>query len=125
MTTPPDKAIDITPVTISIVGTGNSKGGGVAPTPDGTIAQTPAGQPNLLIKTIGPVRAIAVRFGHLYFKSFAAAVVLAMGGGTDILGAIALCWLPALSVPGVGLLWDIVTVFGRLEGRYPLATGSI
>jgi hypothetical protein len=127
--------LDPAPVTIAIVGTGAATGGGVAPTPDGTTAQTPAGQPNLLVTVVSPLMAIAVRFGHVFLTTLLGLVGAAMtpmgdvlttgipaGDFTDVVWRCAGLALPAA---GVGLIRDLITVFGRLEGRYPLATGAI
>lgn len=127
-----DKHMSMEPVTISIVGTGTGSGGGVAPTPDGTIAKTPNGQPNLVVQVIGPVRAIMVRFVHLYLVTLSGLIAASFTpGGNAVLGAgdfqdmVWRCASLAIAAPGVGLIKDLITVFGRLEGKYPLATGSI
>lgn len=125
------------PVTISIVGTGDVQGGGVAPTPDGTIAKTPVGQPNLRINVVTPIIAILVRFVHLFLTTFVGVLTAAGIGAvagidstnmlavTDLAGALKNgAWI-GLSVGAMGGLKDLVTVFGRLEGRYPLISGSI
>lgn len=113
------------PVTISIVGTGNTSGGGVAPTPDGTEAVTPGAQPNLLVNVVPPVIAIAVRFVNQFLTAFAGFI------GVDFVSPdlfsldLRSMALLALSAATIGLLKNLVTVFGRLEGKYPLYTGSI
>jgi len=122
---------DQLPVTISIIGTGTSEGGGVAPTPSGQVATTPGTQPDLIINVITPMMAILVRFVTLFLNTFVGALTAAGVGGPELLGAtdfhgVALsgAWL-SLSVAGVGLLKNLATVFMRLEGKYPIATGSI
>jgi hypothetical protein len=115
---------DTSPVTISIVGTGTGDGGGMAPTPNGTIAVTPGQQPDLRINVVTPVIAIMVRFLHLFLVSFSGAIganelgIIDIGGLTPKLAI-------ALSAAGVGSIKDLITVFGRLEGKYPLISGSI
>lgn len=118
------------PVTISIVGTGNSEGGGVAPTPSGTIATTPGTQPNLIINVIGPFMAIFVRFVTLFLTTFLGLMTAAGVGdkifiATDLKSIAIACAWASLSVAGMGTIKNAVTVFGRLEGKWPLATGSI
>jgi hypothetical protein len=112
------------PVTISIVGTGTGTGGGMAPTPSGTVAVTPGDQPNLRINVVPPVVAIAVRFIHMFFVTFAS---LIGGDALDIidLGGLQMKALVALSAACGGAVKDLVTVFSRLEGRFPLLSGSI
>lgn len=113
------------PVTISIVGTGSADGGGVAPTPDKTIAVTPGGQPDLRINVVGPMVAIAVRAGNVFVATLLA--TLTAGAGGVITPGIT--WKAAAATAGIAAalegLRSAVTVFKRLEGKYPLLTGSI
>lgn len=112
-------------VTVSIVGTGTTEGGGVAPTPSGTIAKVPdPTQPDLRINVVTPTIAIAVRFVHLFLITLVGLMGSEQIGVIDV-GGLREQALVALSAAGVGFLKDLVTVFGRLEGRYPLVTGSI
>ena len=116
------------PVAISIIGTGD---GGVHPTPDKTIAVTPDHQPNLLVQVVTPIVAITVRAINLFLVAFSAALTVAGIGGDKILPvadmehAITLGLWMGLSAAGVGTVKNLITVFGRLEGKYPLGTGSI
>lgn len=113
------------PVTISIVGTGTGDGGGVAPTPNGTIAETPGTQPNLLVNVVPPVIAIAIRFVNQFLTAFAGFI------GVDVVAPnlfsldVREMALLALSAATIGLIKNLITIFGRLEGKYPLVTGSI
>lgn len=119
-------------VTISVVGTESTQGGGVAPTPSGTLAVTPEGQPDLIVNVVTPAVAILVRFVNSFLTSFVGLITAAGIGvagaaipgadfGTVVQGAA----LASLAIAGVETLKNIVTIFGRLEGKYPLATGSI
>lgn len=115
---------DRAPVTIAIVGTGTGDGGGEAPTPSGTIAVTPGGQPDLRVLVIAPMVAILIRFLHLFLVTMTGLVTA--GAVTDVFTLdLRQMAIAALSAAVVGLAKDLVTVFGRLEGKYPLATGSI
>jgi hypothetical protein len=113
------------PVTISIVGTGTGDGGGVAPTPNGTTATTPGGQPNLLVNVVPPVIAIAVRFVNQWLIAFGGFI------GADVIAPTLFALdlrqmaVAALATAFVGLIKNLITVFGRLEGKYPLFTGTI
>ena len=126
---PDDKSVDTKPVTISIVGTGTGQGGGQAPTPDGTIAETPKGQPNLRINVITPALALFIRAAHLFLVTFSGLLTAdqlvldlfdSQGMGPVIGAARA-----ALAVVSAGFIKDLITIFSRLEGKHPLATGSI
>lgn len=103
--------------------------------------ETPAGQPNASIQVVGPLVALFVRFGHLYFLTLSGII-----GGAITAHALAgsdttqqqllihyadfgdLVWKSAqlsLAVPGVGLIKDLVTIFGKLEQRFPFLTGNV
>lgn len=124
---PEDKlVVDVVPpVPVTIVGTGT----GLVP---GTQASTPHDQPNVVLNVISPLVAIAVRFINTFLVQLVGLLVAAMtpeGGRLlytgDFLQLVMTC--AALSVPaaGLGLLKDCVTIFGRLEGKYPLWTGGV
>src|SRR5215467_10992570 len=61
-------------VTVSLVGTGSTSGGGVAPIADGTVLRTPEGQPNLVVNVVSPIIALVVRFARQFLLSFLASV---------------------------------------------------
>lgn len=113
------------PIGVTVIGTGDGN-----KVEDGTIAQTPSNQsPNLAVRVIKPLTAIAVRFANVYLGSLLGLITAGMM--TDKLPVsdfVSLVWLSAeLALPGA-LLWllkDVVTVFARLEGKYPLLTGSV
>jgi hypothetical protein len=75
--------------------------------------------------------AILVRFANMFLTTFMAGLTAAGVGGpqlfgaSDLLGAMRVCAWVALIAAGLGLGKNLITVFGRLEGRYPLFTGSI
>lgn len=99
-------------IQVAIIGTGQ-----------GQIVQTPPGQPNIETSFVGPVRAIAIRFVYLFLTVFVGAFTSPILGmpASDIKGYA----LIALSAALVGLGKDLITVFGKLETKYPLATGSV
>jgi hypothetical protein len=89
-------------------------------------AATPGTQANYKVTVIGPLKAIAVRFGHVFAVSLSTMI------GANSFG------IPILLVPDFrhavyaagamaagSLLKDIITIFGRLENKWPLATGNI
>ena len=127
-----DKQIETGAVSIAIIGTGTGDGGGVAPTPNGTVAKTPEGQPNLLVQVVAPTTAIVVRFVNLYLTVLVGLLAAGMtpeGGKllytSDFWHLCVRCASLALPGAAVGFVKDVITVFGRLEGKYPLGTGSI
>lgn len=118
------------PVTISIVGTGKPTGGGDASVPNGTVAVTPGAQPDLRINVVSPLIAVLVRFTHLFLVT-GVGLLTAAGFGVvgqeiaDIPTLFATAAKTAGIVAGMGALKDLITIFGRLEGKYPLVSGSI
>lgn len=118
----------VEPVQVAVIGTGDVKR-----LPSGTEAVTPGpNQPNLVTNVVQPAVAILVRFVNLFGVQFVGLIVAGMtpAGGkllytSDFLHMLVVC--ANLSLPGalLGMFKDIVTVFGRLEHKYPLATGSV
>lgn len=119
----------IPPMAVAIIGTGD---GGTPKTPSGTIAVTPDHQPNILVTVIPPLVAIVVRFVNLFLTTLVGLVMASMtpAGGkvlytSDFLHLVILCASLALPGAAIGFAKDLITIFGKLEGRYPLATGSV
>lgn len=131
-TTPATKTVtnEIPPVTVAMIGTGTGDGGGVTSIPNGTILETPDGHPNIQANVVTPVVAILVRFVNVYLTTLVG-LLTAGGLGNEVFGNIDFHSLlvksaiGALSVAGIAAIKNVVTVFGRLEGKFPLATGSI
>ena len=118
----------VEPVTATIIGTGDA-----SRLMSGTEAVTPdPHQPNVIVSVIQPAFAIFVRAINLFLVSLSGFVT---GGltpaGNKMLGAPDFYHLVligagfAVAPVGIGLIKDLITVFGRLEQKYPLATGSI
>lgn len=92
---------------------------------------TEAGQPNVKMKLVRPIYALAVRFGHLWLKTFFGS----LGGDTmsDLIGVnlfgdvapIKAAALVATSTAVIGFGKDLYTIFQDLETKHPLLTGSI
>jgi len=123
-------------VTVSIVGTGHEVGGGVAPVPNGTILSTPGIQPDIKMNVVTPLLAGAVRFIHEFLQAFLGVLTAAgIGVGTGAAGAVGIApdmatvvWGAAATAgitAGLGAIRNLITIFGRLEGKYPLLTGGI
>ena len=132
---PPTSMVPRIPITL--IGPGTPDEGerrGVNPIPTGMtmVARTPDHHPDLVVSFITPALAILVRFVNTFLVQFVGLLVAAMtpaGGHVlythDFLHAVVLCANLALPGAGLGLAKDLVTIFGRLEGRYPLLTGSV
>jgi hypothetical protein len=132
---PPTSMVPRIPITL--VGPGTPDEGerrGVNPIPSGTtvMAQTPDHHPDLVVTFITPALAILVRFINTFLVQFVGLLVAAMtpAGGhllytSDFFHAVMVCANLALPGAGLGLAKDLVTIFGRLEGKYPLLTGSV
>lgn len=131
MSPDPMKEAPMAPIPlVMITGTGDGDGG----LTQGQIIKTPAGQPNLVAQLVSPLVALAVRSVYTYMTIFvgligagmtpAGAAVLNPTAG-DFFGMVIVC--ANLSVAGtlVGLAKDLLTIFGRLEAKFPLATGSV
>ncbi len=130
MSPEPEKTVvaPVKPLEVTMIGTGD---GGV-PIPSGTIATTPDHQPNLIVNVVGPLAAILVRFVNLYLTTLVGLVAAGMTpAGSSLLKTgdfyhlVLTCASLALPGAALGLIKDVVTVFGRLEQKYPLLTGSI
>lgn len=117
------------PVSVTVIGHGQVTGG---PTPmeTGTVARTPAqNQPNLLVTVISPLAAIGIRFFNTYLTVLAGLVAAGLTSDiiphTDFIALVLRCAGLSVAGAGVGLLKDLVTVFGRLEQKYPLLSGNV
>lgn len=99
---------------------------------------TPSGQPNLAVQVIGPLAAVAVRFGHLYFVTLLGIVTAGLATGsadpnntnallhyTDFADLLWKSSAFSLATPAIGLLKDLITIFGKLEQRFPFLTGQV
>jgi hypothetical protein len=99
----------------------------------GTIAETPGhSQPNLAVNVIGPTVAIIVRFVSIYLTIFLGLITAALtphGQNAipwqDFSHLLVTCATLSLSGSLLDLIKNLVTIFGRLEGKYPLLTGSV
>ena len=108
-----------TPQPVAVIGTGDGK----------INAETPEGSPDLIVRFVTPLVAVTVRFIHAYLLmlvgSVSAGMVSDLIPATDFLDLLGKCSMISFSGPALGVLKDLVTIFRRLEGKYPLLTGSI
>lgn len=118
------RPIDTVPV--AIIGTADA-----SKIPPGIEAVTEgAHNPNLtIVAVIPPLVAVGVRFVNTYLTTLVGLITAA--ATTNIIPAhdfyhlVLKCAGLSVASAGIGLMKDLVTVFGRLEGKYPLATGSV
>lgn len=115
----------ILPVAVTIIGTGD----GASPSLAGTIAVTPGQQPNVLINIVTPLMALGVRFANVFLTGLLGILTGAMATNviqaSDFLHLVYKCAGLAIAGAGMGLIKDLVTIFGKLEQKNPLLTGSI
>lgn len=124
------KPAPLEPVQIAVVGVGETSEKHL---PSGTVAVTPdPNQPNLVTTVVTPLLALAIRFGNLFGTTFVGLVVAAFtpAGGkllytSDVGPMLLTCASLALPAALLGLFKDIVTIFGRLETKFPLLTGKV
>lgn len=113
------KVIPLAPEPVVIIGTGN-----------GTIAATtPAGYPNLVVNFISPLAAILIRSVNSYLTILVGLIGAGMTSNAipsaDFKSLVIKCAGLAIAGAAFGLLKDLITVFGNLEKKYPLLTGSV
>lgn len=116
------------PVKVTVIGTGDGTS-----LETGTVALTPKGQSNLIAIVVKPAVALAVRFVHAYGAALVGLLVgipladkaTGMVPFSDFWDLLVKSSTLALSGPTIELLKNIVTIFARLENKYPLWTGSV
>ena len=93
------------------------------------VVVTDGEQPNIVVKIVSPLMAIAVRFAHTLGTLMIG--IISAGMVSDVLPVDQfsdLFWMSLkLSVSGaaVGAIKDVITILGKLEGKYPLLTGGV
>ena len=115
----------VEPMTVAVIGTGDG-----SKLPTGAIATTQGEhEPNLIVQVISPLVAILVRSINTYITILVGLVAAGMTSNvipaSDFLHLVYKCAGLAVAGAAFGFLKDLVTVFGRLEQRFPLATGSV
>jgi hypothetical protein len=113
-------------ITATVVASGDI-GGFIPP---GTIAATPGvTMPNVAVTVITPITAIVVRFINAFLTTLVGLVTA--GATTNIIPANDFYHLvlkcAGLSVAGAGIdaMKNILTIFSKLESKFPLSTGSV
>jgi hypothetical protein len=97
--------------------------------PQGIIATTPDHLPDVRVIFIQPIVAIFVRFINTYLTILVGLVTAGLTSNiipaSDFLHLVVKCMSLSIAGAAVGTIKDLVTVFGKLEGKYPLLTGSV
>ena len=118
----------MTPVGVTIVAL---PGGSVPQTATGTetIATTADHMPDLVVRVISPLVAIAIRTINTYLTILTGLVAAGMTSDAipsdDFTHLVVKCAGLSVAGAGVGLLKDFVTMFAKLESKYPLLTGNV
>lgn len=125
---PEDKSTEsrvVEPVNVAIIGTGDANR-----LPSGTIAETVGEhQPNMVVQVVTPLVALVIRFINVFLPVFSGILTGAMASDVipahDFLNLVAKCAGLALAGTTLAFIKDLITIFGRLEQKYPLLTGSV
>ena len=109
-------------VQMAVIGTGD---GGLKP---GEIV-TPMSQPNVIISVVTPIAALLIRTANTYLTMMVGLVTAGMT--TDVIpyddfhGLVVLSAKLAVSGTAIGFAKDCITIFSRLETKFPLLTGNV
>ena len=113
-------------VSVAIIGTGD---GGGSPLTSGVVAVTANHMPNLVVQVVTPLAALVIRFVNTYVGIVVGLLAAGMTSNAipaaDFGHLLLKCMGLAVAGSVVLLLKDVVTIFGKLEQKYPLATGSV
>lgn len=114
---------DSTPIKLAVIGTGD----GDAVT--SVKITTPVGNPNGILKVVTPILGISIRFINTFLTVLSGILLGAMSTNvieaSDFIHLVYKCAGLSLAGAGVGLIKDLITVFGNLEKKFPLLTGSV
>ena len=115
-------------IQVTAIGTGD----GMPMNGTSVVAETPHGTPNVVVEFVRPIVALSVRFGFTFGTILVSMLSVAMTPYgqkllpiTDFTELVKSCAIFALSGASFELIKNIVTIFGKLEAKYPLWTGSV
>lgn len=118
-----DKVAPVEPIPVAIISDIHE---------NGVTAVTPGHLPNLVVTVVTPLMAVLVRFINQFLTTLVGLVAAGMtpaGARTlqadDFFHLVLTCASLSVAAAGLGFIKDCVTIFGRLESKYPLGTGSI
>lgn len=104
----------VTPMAVAVIATEDGR-------LKNTTAVTPPGQPNLNVRVITPIIALIVRAANLFFITLSGTLVVSAFSDGSLKEVV----IQTLAIVALGVVKDCATIFGNLERKYPLATGSI
>lgn len=109
----------VPPIPVNVISTTGTGDGSLK----GAVGVTPGSIPNLAVSNvISPLTALVVRFLNVFFLTLSGVVTAnTFLHFADVKTVV----IAAACAAGVGLIKDCATIFGKLEGKYPLLTGSI
>lgn len=115
----------VDPLKVAIIGTGD--GSRLSSGDEATTAGEHV--PNIIVTVIGPIRAILIRFVNVYVGMVVGLLGTAMASkvidAPDFFHLVLKCASLAIGGAVVLFLKDILTIFGKLEQKFPLLTGSV
>lgn len=115
----------VDPMVVTVVGTGDG-----SRLPSGTEAETPGShQPNLITLVVPPLLAVMIRAVNTFLSVWLGLVLGGMATdvipATDFLELAGKCAGLTLAGVVIGVAKDFVTIFTKLEQKYPLLTGNV
>lgn len=114
------------PLPVTVIGVRTEGTGAVIP--NGQVITTPDHQPNLVVQVIRPSVAVLVRAGNVFLNTLLGGLGLTIAG-TQVQSLAWASWKGALVIAAsaaiVNTIQSLVTIFGDLEKKHPLLTGSI
>ena len=115
----------VEPINVAVIGTGDARR-----LPTGTVAETPGEHmPNVVTKVVTPIVALVIRFINVFLPVFSgilsAAMVTNMIPATDFLNLVAKSASMAFAGTCMAFMKDVITIFGKLEQKFPLLTGNV
>lgn len=86
--------------------------------------ETPAGQPNIIIQVVTPLAALVVRVLVVFLQTLLGLLTAGMTTtiipATDFRDLVVKCASLSIAAAGICLLQNLITLFSKLEQRFPL-----
>lgn len=107
---------------------------GAVPSQTSATAPTPGNDPDIVVTVVRPMLAVTIRFINAFLTTLTGLVVAAMASnaaGANVIHATTFwhmvldCATLSVAGAGVDLLKNLVTIFGKLETKFPLMTGNV
>lgn len=115
----------VEPVRVAVIATGDQ-----SRLPSGTVAETPGEhQPNVVVTVVTPILALAIRFVNVFLPVFMGILSAALANNIitapDFWHLVVKCASLSLAGTTMAFLKDVVTIFAKLEQKFPLLTGKV